>query len=151
MTPYKEGDWFAIPLRDNSGFAHGIVARSGRNGILLGYFFGPREKSALPLDTLCAKGINDSILIGLFGDLSLITHEWPIIGSCANWEKQNWSVPNMIRIDAVSNKRILIKYDDDLNEIGVISLPDDDDSVYPRDVLMGSGSVEIKLTKILSS
>jgi len=40
---YSEGDWFAVPLR-GGGFAAGVIARAmpRKEGVLLGYFFGPR-------------------------------------------------------------------------------------------------------------
>jgi hypothetical protein len=40
---YREGDWFAVPLR-NGGFAVGLVARANPKAALLGYFFGPKTK-----------------------------------------------------------------------------------------------------------
>jgi len=39
---YREGDWFAVPLREE-GFAVGVVARANPNGVRLGYFFGPKR------------------------------------------------------------------------------------------------------------
>jgi hypothetical protein len=39
---YREGDWFAVPLRDG-GYAVGLVARMDNRGGVLGYFFGPRR------------------------------------------------------------------------------------------------------------
>jgi hypothetical protein len=42
MTPCEEGDLFAVPLRDG-GYGIGVVARVGRRGVLVGYFFGRRR------------------------------------------------------------------------------------------------------------
>lgn len=41
-TSYREGDWLGVPLREG-GYAVGLVARANPDGVLLGYFFGPRR------------------------------------------------------------------------------------------------------------
>ena len=35
---YREGDWFAVPLRDG-GFGVGVIARANPKAALLGYFW----------------------------------------------------------------------------------------------------------------
>lgn len=41
--PYREGTWFALPLR-KGGYAVGVVARMAPRGrIILAYFFGPKR------------------------------------------------------------------------------------------------------------
>jgi Immunity protein 26 len=60
---YSEGDWFAIPLR-GGGFATGLIARMmpHREGVLLGYFFGPRRDKVPTLDELRDLSTPDAIL-----------------------------------------------------------------------------------------
>jgi hypothetical protein len=72
-TTYREGDWFAVPLRAG-GFAAVIVARAmpGREGVLLGYFFGPRRDRVPTLDELSALSASDAVLVERFGDLGIL-------------------------------------------------------------------------------
>jgi hypothetical protein len=78
---YKEGQWFAAPLR-TSRFALGIVVRgSYRNGICLEYFFGPVYSEVPDMGITLVKKPNDAILITRFGDRGITTGEWPLIES----------------------------------------------------------------------
>src|SRR5687768_5375020 len=81
--PYKEGDWFAVPLRDG-GWAVGRVARMPpppKRGIhLLGYFFGPRRDRVPALDDVADLAPEAAISIERFSDLGLVRGTWPVLG-----------------------------------------------------------------------
>ncbi len=71
---YREGDWFSIPLA-TSGYFLGLVARA-RNGICVGYFYGPHRSSRPAL--LDAHGLSPQqpTLLCRFGDFGIRTGEW---------------------------------------------------------------------------
>lgn len=148
-THYKNGTWFTVPLR-SGGYAQGVVARAGNDGILFGYFFGPKlecQPSVVP-ENICSK---DRILYGQFGDLGLINHEWNIIGVDPNWKNEDWPMPPMIRVDEHAGIAFMSKYDD--STMACISEERCDPSLvdtHPYDRLMGYGSVEVRLTKLLA-
>lgn len=147
--PYREGSIFVVPLRGN-GYARGVVARSGKEGkILLGYFFGPRlsARSPVPLEDVNPNG---SILRALFGDLSLISGEWPVSGQVPNWDKAQWPMPDFVRKEPFSKRAWLVRHSDvDPGKIES-ETPTDFSSLLPNDSLYGSGAVEIALTKLLA-
>lgn len=147
--PYSEGTCFAVPLRD-SGFAKGIVSRYDGEGIVAGFFFGPRHL-ALPtpvdFDSLHANG---AMYVGRFGDLGLLNGEWPIVGTVVPWHRYDWSLPPMGRVEDVSRRGILSSYSDKLVRISEIPCEIGELSRYPPDVLSGYGAIEIKLTRLLS-
>jgi Immunity protein 26 len=147
--PYSEGSMFLVPLR-NGGYARGIVARAGKTGkIVFGYFFGPR------LITQEGAGVHDltperSILRCMFGDLGLINGEWIAVGQLPNWNRSAWPMPDFVRRDELSNTALLVRYNDHdptqvEEECGIDSGTD-----LPADSISGYGSVELKLTKLLS-
>jgi hypothetical protein len=148
---YREGDFFAVPLRDG-GFATGLVARSGPKGkVLSGYFFGPRrtEPATLAVAGCCVP--HDAVLVARFGDLSLQKEEWPMIGQAA-WNREMWPVPDFGRVDTVSeNLGWRVTYaDEDPNEVyREVECSPKEALFLPRDSLPGSGAVEIKLGKLI--
>lgn len=50
---YREGECFAVPLRD-SGFGAGVIARANPKAAPLGYFFGPRREQAPTLEEMAS-------------------------------------------------------------------------------------------------
>ena len=147
---YREGDFFAVPLREG-GFATGLVARSGPKGrVLLGYFFGPRRTEPATLADVRRFVPGDAILVARFGDLSLQKQEWPIIGQAA-WNREMWPVPDFGRVDTVSGNlgwRVSYADDDPTVVDREIECSPGEALLLPRDSLLGSGAVEIKLSKL---
>ncbi len=151
--PYKEGDWFGVPLADG-GYAVGLIARSRRGGkALFGYFFGPRRSQLPSLTDIRDLTPADAILIGKFGDLGLYTGEWPIIGHSEPWERKAWPMPPLIRVDEFSGKTWKVEYSEDDPSLMVQETPCDAKEAhrFPRDRAMGSGAVALRLTKLFSS
>lgn len=149
--PYREGDLFAVPLRDH-GYAVGLVARSGPHGrVLFGYFFATRYDTVPDLSTLQMLEPTDAVLQCRFGDLSLINGEWTILGPVANWSRTIWSMPPFVRDELLTNRKFKVIYSDDNPNLPVSEtrLPTNADS-EPANGMAGAGYIELKLTQLLS-
>jgi hypothetical protein len=149
--PYKEGDWFSVPLR-NGGFAVGLIARARRTGkILFGYFWGPKRDQLPKSEELQHLQPQEAVFMCRFGDLGLMNRKWEIIESSQVWQRGNWPMPPFVREDCISGKKKKIYYaeDDPGCEITKESC-NQDCLLLPEDSLYGYGAVEIVLTEILS-
>ena len=83
----------------------------------------------------------------------LLENEWKVIGHLEGFDRKNWNMPKFLRWDEGEAKGVLCTYDEhSLEPIleDVISMDDIDAKSYPVDRLMGYGSVEIMLTKLLA-
>ncbi|HEY1111332.1 MAG TPA: immunity 26/phosphotriesterase HocA family protein [Opitutaceae bacterium] len=149
--PYSEGTVFLVPLR-NDGYARGVVARSsGLGKVLLGYFFGPRLLSANDIAVRDLDPAN-AILRVRFGDLGLITGEWPIRGRIPNWDRLQWPMPDFVRKDLLGRRKpLIVRYSDTDPSHIVSETPITDDTTLTADSMSGYGAVEIRLTKLLSA
>lgn len=148
--PYSEGTWFAVPLR-NGQFAVGLIARMASSGkIPLGYFFGPASTSLPTLNAISKYKPSDVAYRCMFGDLGLYKGTWPIIGKVANWDREQWPMPEFFRQPAGTNQSFKILYDPDdpgkeIAEIPIEKVTTD----LVQDGLAGSGYVGLVLSDIL--
>jgi hypothetical protein len=149
--PYAEGDVFALPLR-SGGFAVGVVARSPRQGkVLLGYFFPGKFPSVPKLSDLAGLSPEKAIKVIKFGDLSLFTGEWPILGHLEKWDRDDWPMPTFIRRDPIGKRTCLVRYADDDPNRQIAEEPCNFETTgYEQDSLFGAGAVEILLTRLLT-
>ena len=108
---YNEGTCFLVPLR-NKGFARGIVARMDGKGQIFGYFFGPKIESFDNVNNFENLNYKDSVLVGMFGDLGLLNKEWKILDTLPNWNKDDWPMPQFIRLDENANRAWLVYYNE---------------------------------------
>lgn len=150
MVNYREGDWFAVPLREG-GFAVGLVARANPKAALLGYFFGPRRSEVPILSDVAELDPAHAVLVGMFSHLGLTQRQWPIIGRLDNWDRTSWPMPVLFRHEELSGRSFRVYYDDDdpnklIREEQV--LPGEPDQ-GPMDGLMGAGFAEKVLTRLL--
>src|SRR2546427_9568860 len=106
---YREGMWFAVPLR-NGGYAVGIVARKAKRGVLLGYFFGPRRQAVPVLEEVERLKPNDAILVKVFGDLGLLDGSWPIIGLASSWDRGRWPMAVFGRVEEFTGRSLRVEY-----------------------------------------
>jgi hypothetical protein len=147
----SEGDWFAVPLRTD-GFAVGVVARAGRGGVLLGYFFGPRRQAQPGIDDVSHLRAEQAVLVGRFGHLGLTEGTWPLLGRARGWDRSTWPTPVFVRHDEMTGRTLHVRYDDSasrlISETPVSPGPADP---APQDGLMGAGFVEIRLTRLLEA
>jgi hypothetical protein len=147
--PYREGTWFAVPLRDG-GFGVGVVARMSPEGkIILCYFFGPRRTSVPSLKEVESLDPAGAIRVIRIGDLSLIRAEWPIIGNSPLWNRSDWTMPPFARRDDVSGTAWRVQYSDsDPNAIDR-EIAEPYESSLERDSVFGAGAVELLMTRLL--
>jgi hypothetical protein len=148
---YREGDWFAVPLREG-GFAVGVVARANPEAALLGYFFGPRRAEVPSLYDVANLAPGDAVLVGKFGHLGLTQGKWPLLGHLDDWDRAAWSTPVFVRYEELTGRSFKVFYDDDdpnklVREEQIA--PGSAEQV-PKDGLMGAGFVEKALTELLS-
>ena len=148
--PYKEGDRFAIPLRDG-GYAVGVVARSPKGGkVLLGYFFGPRYGEIPAASTVTNLSSDEAIKVVRFGDISLLRGEWPIVYRPAKWNREDWPMPSFVRTELPDSRAWRVVYhDNDPNRVMSESRLESDPAVFERDAVFGAGAIELLLTKLL--
>jgi hypothetical protein len=99
-TPYKEGQYFMLPL-DRGTYAVGLIARVPvRGGVLLGYFFGPRRIDP-PNDPeyLPKLKAEHAVFACRFKDAGLYRGEWQLIGARDDFSRGDWPVPPFHRFD----------------------------------------------------
>jgi hypothetical protein len=149
--PYSEGSVFLVPLRD-SGYARGVVARSGPQGkVLFGYFFGPRLPAQKRVE-VSDLDPGKAIFRGRFGDLGLINGEWTILGRVPRWTRSLWRIPELVRWDARGpGRHMLVRYSDVDPQRVEAQCPIDDDPGLATTAMYGYGAIEIELTKRLRS
>jgi hypothetical protein len=148
---YREGDWFAVPLR-GGGFAVGLIARANPGGVLLGYFFGPRRSEAPAREDLAALRPGDAVLVRKFGHLGIVQGKWPLLGQLDGWDRRDWPTPVFVRYEELTGRSFRVFYDDDdpnrvLREEQISPGMAEQ---APKDGLMGPGFTEGALTRLLA-
>ena len=151
--PYKEGTWFAIPLR-HGGFATARVARlvPHQGKIILTYIFGPKRDTIPSLAGLDMLSPKSAIKVARVGDLGLIDGSWPIIGDAVGFERDEWTIPTFIRRDDIAKVAWLVVYaDDNPNEVvSEQSIPYQTEGLE-KDSLLGAGAAELVISQLLSA
>jgi hypothetical protein len=150
---YREGDWFAVPLR-GGGFAAGFIARAmpRKEGVLLGYFFGPKRDTVPTLDEISSLSASDAALVERFGDLGILDGTWPLVGHTDRWDRDAWLTPTFGRSEELTGRAFKVIYDDtDPNRVLREERIDPSElATLPKDGLSGAGAVERILTRLLS-
>jgi hypothetical protein len=149
---YGEGDWFAVPLR-GGGFAAGVIARAmpHKEGVLIGYFFGPRRCEVPALGELSGLSAAQAILVERFGDLGIVNGTWPLLGHIDGWNRSAWPTPVFGRFEELTGRAFKVIYDD-ANPNRLIREEQVDPSELtgmPRDGLSGAGAVETVLARLV--
>jgi len=148
---YGEGDWFAVPLRDG-GYATGIIARMNPNGVLLGYFFGPRHDDVPVLADVYHLVAENACLVGKFGHLGLKDGTWPILGCLSVWDRDLWPMPVFVRYEELTGRTFHMYYGDDPNRlVRQVQVFPGAAEQGPKEGLMGYAYVEIVLTRMLQN
>jgi hypothetical protein len=154
-VPYREGDWFAVPLQ-GGGYSVGIVARKPRNGdILLGYFFGPRRLNVPVLDEVHKYKASNAMLVRMFGDTALKRGEWPVLGTVEPWDTHLWPMPDFGRYAAplagYPARAWRVRYPENnpngLPETTPITI--EEYSNLPKDLISPPVALQVELTKLL--
>jgi hypothetical protein len=87
--PYREGDWFAVPLGDGRCVA-GIVTRGTRKAIF-GSFFGPARNAIPAIEGLGNLRPENALWSGRFSDRAIVEERWPVIGRRAGFVRAEWA------------------------------------------------------------
>jgi hypothetical protein len=148
VVEFREGTCFLVPLRAG-GCARGVVARLDREGRMFAYFFGPKLSGAseASFDDLRRQ---TPVLVGLCGDLGIVDGEWPIVQTLSQWDRVEWPMPPLFRVDDTSGEAWLSHYDEEtLDFITQDPAEAGDEDKFPEDLMMGYGSVAIRLTRLL--
>ncbi len=153
--PYRDGTWFAVPLRDG-GYALGLVARvAPKGGILLGYFFGPRRVTIPVLSEDTQYHYHNAVTVAKFSDQFLVEGKWPVLGVRDDWDKRAWPMPAFGRhIDSIAGYperawRVYYPDNDPSDREYETPISIDEYRDLPDDALYYSGAVEVVLTKLL--
>jgi len=142
--PYREGSWFAVPLRER-GYAIGVIARVAPGGrIILAYLFGSKFATIPAVEDVARFRSEDAIRCLRIGDLGLMNGRWVVIGDSMNWERRAWPMPAFVRRDDLSRSawRSIYSDSDPSRLEGEESVPYEI-SGLERDVLYGYGAVEL--------
>jgi hypothetical protein len=98
-TPYREGQFFLLPV-ERGAFAVGLVARAPpRGGVLLGYFFGPRRRAAPVAEWLNGLQPQQAALVCRFKDAALYRGDWRMLALLPSFNRAAWPVPAFHRFD----------------------------------------------------
>ncbi len=148
---YQEGDWITLPLK-GGGYGLGIVARVGKGGVILGYFFAPRYPKLPTAQDTKGLSASDAILIARFGDLGLLRDEWHVVCHAENWKREEWLMPEFGRIDRVetSTGYRTLYHEDRLTEIvQCVKVSAYEAVQLPHDALCGYMALAIHLNRLL--
>lgn len=147
----ERGTVFAVPLREE-GFAIGVAARLGRTGVCLAYFFGPRLPVVPDGGQVAALEADAAVLVALCGDADLRGGRWQVVGRVARWRNSDWPMPVFVRKEEISGRTFRVLYDeqDPGSPPREERLPAGAMAYGLQDRLMGGGSVERTLTRLLS-
>lgn len=148
---YREGDWFAVPLRDG-GYAVGAIARANPGGVLLGYFFGPRRPGVPGLEDVAGLEPGDAVLVRKFGHLGIVQGRWPLLGQVDGWDRREWPMPVFVRYEELTGRSFRVFYaDDDPNRLlREERVAPGAAEQGPKDGLMGAGFAETILSNLLA-
>ncbi|MES2742725.1 MAG: immunity 26/phosphotriesterase HocA family protein [Pseudomonadota bacterium] len=151
LLPYREGSWFAVPLK-SGGYATGVVARTAPAGrIILAYMFGPLLAQVPPLDQVEQLRPGDALRRLRTGDLGLVNGSWPVIGHAQSWSRTDWPMPSFIR----RAEQLQLAWRATYSEADPGKLEREESVPYDTgglesDSLYGYGATELLMTKLLT-
>jgi hypothetical protein len=147
--PYREGDWFAVPLA-GGGYGAGLIARSPKRGrILLGYFFGPRRSTLPKFSDLLRLTPGEALAVELFGDLALIEGEWSVLGSTPDWNRSLWPMPVFGSVEGNTGYRVEYPNEDLAAEPRLTRISAAEASRLPEERLQGAEAMALLLDELL--
>jgi hypothetical protein len=148
----EEGQVFRVPLNDEV-YALGVAARlrrqkRGKAIGLFAYFFGPFE-GKLPISQIEQLKASNAVMRIRCSALYLHDGRWQIAGSIKDWSRDDWPLPVFYRDDLLRGT-VLIRYDDNLEEIDEIPYYGGDVALTDRQSVAGALAVEIMLRQRLN-
>ncbi|MFN0027206.1 MAG: Imm26 family immunity protein [Acidimicrobiales bacterium] len=150
--PYTVGDWFCVPLRDGRWGAGRIVSVHPGGKALLGYFFAPFAQPP-SADVVASLEPAKAILIGKCGDSAIRRSAWPLVRSDVQFDAERWPLPVFRNRDPITGVLRRVVYGDGDLLMPVVFSVSDDPSLAdaPEDGAMGTGFVEVRLTRLSES
>jgi hypothetical protein len=111
-VPYREGDWFSVPLLEGGYGALGLVARVAAppSGVFLGYFFEPMPIEVLEQVDRTTLQPSDARIVSRASDLALMSKGWAVLGHDPGWNRLEWPIP-VIQSDAFGGGSAYITFD----------------------------------------
>lgn len=148
--PYREGDWFAVPL-SCGGYALGLVARMDDQGLVLAYFFQPRCDSLPSPDQVARTKPEHGTVVAMVGAVGLIEGRWKVVGRLDPWDPTKWPVPVFGRYDDLTGRGWRVIYADPDIGIELRREPTTAEEVrnLPEDGLWGYIFAEERLSRLL--
>jgi hypothetical protein len=149
--PYREGNVFAVPLRDG-GFGIGVAARMDGKGAVLGYFFDRRYGRPPGIADVGDLSALDAVLVQIFGDLGLVRGTWPVIGPLPDWRREGWPMPAFGRHEELTGRYFRVEYSDDDPNSRPRETPISQEEFerLPEDGAAGFGFIEARLNRLLT-
>ena len=147
---YREGDVFAVPVRD--GWAQALIARVAPLGVPpLVYAFGDWAPSIDELPQLETLTASEAIFRGLIGDAELKAGIWPIRGRHPSFDRKDWPVPTFLNTAAKPYK--VQEYTDDLERIRPWRdlRPDEDSTHMLRDRYQPAMTIALEVETYLAA
>jgi len=147
--PYSAGDWCQVPLRDGRWGAGRIAYIHPGGKALVCYFFAPFAEPPSG-DRLGTLEPGEAVLIGKCGDPAILRGAWPLIKTDAAFDVARWPLPVFQNRDPITGvlRRVVYAEGDLLTPV-VFSVSDDPSLTNaPSDGAMGTGFVEVRLTRL---
>ena len=150
--PYREGDWFAVPLGDTK---HALcrIARH-HQGIVFVYVFAPALDRPPTLADAAGLTASDSLTQMLVSHLDLRDGAWPVLGQEEGWDPTAWPLVEFERRVETPGRpdelhAVLWDERDLSQEAGVRRLDSSEAGRRPRDTLSGAGAAVVRLRQAL--
>jgi hypothetical protein len=118
---------------------------------VFGYFFGPECERVPDSRAVMLHRPQGAVWRGMLGALGLINGAWPVIGQSVTWSREDWPLPEFVRVDALAGRAWKVTYSDDLNRVSETECDPCLAQSHPDDGVYGYGAVEIVLTRLLRS
>jgi hypothetical protein len=150
VYPFREGDWFTVPL-GNGGYALDLVARMDRAGGILALFFGPRCSSIPTFEEIGPRTPGEVVLVANTGPVGFTHGDWRVVGPSEHWDRTEWPMPVFGRYDGVTDKawRVYYAEDDLVQVVRKEPVTVAEARLLPRDEISGDLAVQKVLTRLL--
>ena len=140
-----------MPLSGGDGWV--VVARVGRVGEILGYFFASSGAGGIEAKALASRS-DEATFVGVASALGISKRAWKKLGQLTDWNRDQWPVPLFQRRDPLRPERaFVVEYgQDDLGTpIGVRSVSKEQVAGLPEDGLAGRVFAERRLARLFEA
>lgn len=153
ILPYKEGDFFAVPL-NTGGYGIGIAVCLDAKGGVVGRFFDGIHETPPPLIDLIELTEDDSVHVEHFHHLGLIDGSWIVIGQHPTWDSYDWPIPKFGWFQPFEVKpggrAYEMELDESLKTVRQKEVSIEHFETLPYENVSGSTATELILTTVLT-